>query len=342
MNARVLVTAAGSIVAQGIIKSLKLAQKYTIVAADMSPLAAGLWRCDSGVLVPAVSSPGYIDSIIKTCNDNDIEAIFCGSDDELLALAGAKQEIESRTGAMLMTGSLDALAIARDKWLTYEFCRKNRLDCARSALPQDKREFAKEFGFPLAVKPREGYGSLHFYVANSEEEMNGAISRIEQMGWHPFVQKYLAGDEFTTGVTVDRNRRYAMSSISIKKTIKHGQTYKAFIDDYRDVRRSAEQVALKLGASGPLNIQARMEGDSPALIEINPRFSATCPMRAAAGVNEPDIVFRNAVLGEEIKVNSYERLVCMRYWNEVYVPYVLYEKASEGKIEKGSFVPDYF
>ena len=56
MNARVLVTAAGSIVAQGIIKSLKLAQRYNIVAADMSPLAAGLWRCDSGILVPAVTS----------------------------------------------------------------------------------------------------------------------------------------------------------------------------------------------------------------------------------------------------------------------------------------------
>jgi carbamoyl-phosphate synthase large subunit len=134
-----------------------------------------------------------------------------------------------------------------------------------------------------------------------------------------------------------------MSSISIRKTIKHGQTYKAFIDDYYGVRRSAEEVALRLGACGPVNVQARMDDDSPVVFEINPRFSATCPMRAAAGVNEPDIVFRNTVLGEEVKVDRYERLVCMRYWNEVYVPYSLYEKASHGcKIEKGSFVPDYF
>jgi carbamoyl-phosphate synthase large subunit len=342
MNARVLVTAAGSIVAQGIIKSLKLAQRYNIVAADMSPLAAGLWRCDAGVLVPAVSSPDYIESIIKACNDNNVDAIFCGSDDELLALAGAKKEIEGRTGAKLLTGSPDALAVARDKWLTYEFCKKNGLNCAPSALPEGRQEFAKEFGFPLVVKPREGYGSLHFYIANNGAEMDDAVSKIERAGWRPLIQKYLAGDEFTTGVTVDRNGRYAMSSISIKKVIKHGQTYKAFIDDYHDVRRSAEQVALKLGAAGPINVQTRLEGYSPELIEINPRFSATCPMRAAAGVNEPDIVFRNAVLGEEVKVDSYERLVCMRYWNEVYLPYALYEKASSGKIEKGAFVPDYF
>jgi carbamoyl-phosphate synthase large subunit len=343
MNARVLVTAAGSIVAQGIIKSLKLANRYTIVAADMSPLAAGLYRCDSGILVPAVSSPDYIESIIKACNDNGVQAVFCGSDDELLALAGAKDAIESRTGAKLLTGSLEALAVARDKWATYEFCMANGLPCAPSSLPEGRDEFTKEFGFPLVVKPREGYGSLHFYIANNKEEMGSAISAIEKAGWRPLVQKYLAGDEFTTGVTIDRNCRYAMSSISIRKTIKHGQTYKAFIDDYCSVRRSAEDVALRLRASGPVNVQAKLEGDSPVVFEINPRFSATCPMRAAAGVNEPDVVFRNAVLGEEVKIDGYERLVCMRYWNEVYVPYELYEKVSRsGKIEKGSFVPNYF
>jgi carbamoyl-phosphate synthase large subunit len=342
MNATVLVTAAGSIVAQGIIKSLKLANRYTIVAADMSPLAAGLYRSDKGILVPAVSSPDYIDRIIRACNDNKVEAIYCGSDDELLALTDAREKIESKTGAKLLTGSSDALAIARDKWATYEFCKGNGLPCAPSSLPEHREEFAREFGFPLVVKPREGYGSLHFYLANNREEMDAAISAITRSGWRPLAQKYLAGDEFTTGVTIDRNCRYAMSSISIKKIIKHGQTYKAFIDDYYGVRRSAEAVALKLGAAGPINVQSKLEGDMPVVFEINPRFSATCPMRAAAGVNEPDIVFRNAVLGEEIKIDRYEPLVCMRYWNEVYVPYALYEKASRGKIEKGSFVPDYF
>ena len=61
-KANVLVTAAGGIVAQGIIKSLKLANtsnnspvKYRIIAADMSAQAAGLYRCDSGVLIPSAS-----------------------------------------------------------------------------------------------------------------------------------------------------------------------------------------------------------------------------------------------------------------------------------------------
>jgi hypothetical protein len=72
MNARVLVTASGSIVAQDIIKSLKLASKtgrvkYNIIAADVSPLAAGFYRCYAGVLVPPASSRDYVDAIVKIC-----------------------------------------------------------------------------------------------------------------------------------------------------------------------------------------------------------------------------------------------------------------------------------
>ena len=136
-----------------------------------------------------------------------------------------------------------------------------------------------------------------------------------------------------------------MSSISIRKIVKSGQTYKAFIDNFESIRRSAEKVALRLGARGAINIQAKIQGNEPKVFEINPRFSATCPIRSAAGINEPDIVFRNSVLDENIKLDAYRRLVCMRYWNEVYVQYATFEKTSNlGRVEEdnNSFIIDYF
>jgi carbamoyl-phosphate synthase large subunit len=60
----------------------------------MSPLAAGLYRCDAGVLVPPASSPDYVDAIVKTCKKMSAQPVFCGSDDELLALARTKERIE--------------------------------------------------------------------------------------------------------------------------------------------------------------------------------------------------------------------------------------------------------
>ncbi|MBD0359912.1 MAG: ATP-grasp domain-containing protein, partial [Nitrososphaeraceae archaeon] len=236
-SANVLITAAGSIVAQGIIKSLKLVNqmrnpvKYRIIATDMSAQAAGLYRCDKGFLLPPSSSPDYLDSLIKKVKDENIQAIYVGSDQELLVIGNAAERIERETEAKVLSNPLKILNIARDKWKTFEFLKANNLPCALSSLPEDSKNFIQNIGFPIVVKPREGYGSLHFYIINSLEEMDYALSRIRKVGWSPILQEYLEGDdkEFTSGVTVDRTGKYVMSSISIQKTVKHGQTYKAFI-----------------------------------------------------------------------------------------------------------------
>lgn len=110
------------------------------------------------------------------------------------------------------------------------------------------------------------------------------------------------------------------------------------------VRSSAEEIALKMQVRGPLNIQARVEGGEPKVFEINPRFSASTAIRAAAGVNEPDLVFRNWVLGEKVKIENYRKLVCLRYLNEVYVAEPSYEEMERnGRLEgRKSSISDYF
>ena len=45
-------------------------------------------------------------------------------------------------------------------------------------------------------------------------------------------------------------------------------------------------------------------GDEVKVFEINPRFSATCPMRAVAGINEPDIVLRNIFMNEKFRART--------------------------------------
>ena len=380
-NATVLVTAAGGIVGQGIMKSLRLAtsssfspNSYRILAVDSSPLAAGLYRSDIGLVVPKASDPEYINSIITHLKNYYVDALFVGSDEELMAIATAKKRIERESPAKVLVSDVDVIKIARDKWETYKFLKTNNLSCAESCLPEEKDEFTEEFGFPLVVKPREGFGSVKFYVTKSTDELEYALTQIQDYGWKPMLQEYLPGpdDEFTSGVTVDKNGTYTMSSIAIRKYLKGGQTYKAFIDDYPIVSLSAENVAEKLGVTGAVNIQSKyvpnyettsssktavefeprnlnesMQNGRMKIFEINPRFSATCPLRSYAGINEPDIVFRNAVFDEKIeKVSNSRRLVCMRYWNEVYVDLAAYEKLKNvGSVKEGlenSSIPDYF
>jgi carbamoyl-phosphate synthase large subunit len=380
-KATVLVTSAGGIVGQGIMKSLRLASSsslapisYRILAVDASPLAAGLYRSDIGHIVPKATDPGYIDSIIKYLRDYEVEALFVGSDEELMAIATAKKRIEMESPSKVLVTELDVIRIARDKWETYKVLKANNLSCAESCLPEDKDEFAEKFGFPLVVKPREGFGSVNFFVVKSNDEIEYALTRIQDYGWKPMIQEYLPGldDEFTSGVTVDKNGTYTMSSIAIRKYLKGGQTYKAFIDDYPMVRLSAENVAEKLGVTGAVNIQAKYVPNEEALsssqnatvseprnpneilhngrmkiFEINPRFSATCPLRSYAGINEPDIVFRNVIFDEKVdKISICRKLVCMRYWNEVYVDLEAYQNLKcVGSVKQGlenSNVPCYF
>jgi carbamoyl-phosphate synthase large subunit len=352
-RAKVLITGTGSILGQGIIKSLKLSNAkhsspvtYEIFAADMSPQAAGLYRCDKAFLISAPSSDGYGGRIIEICRENNIDAIFVGTDEEIIPLADLEDQIKKESGAAVITNPKKVIEMASDKWATYEYLTKNNVPCAKSALPEDSEEFVREFGFPIVVKPRQGHGSLHFYVVHNNDELRHAISSIESVRWQPVLQEYLDGEdnEFTSGVTIDKAGKSIMSSISMRKTLKNGQTYKALIDDFDPVRTSAQEAAIKTGARGPINVQAKVVGDEPKVFEINARFSATCPLRAVAGINEPDIVYRNVVLDEKIRINSYQKLACMRYWSEVYVPISTYKMTSSAKMiqNPNSDIPNYF
>src|SRR5215831_7674182 len=284
----VLVTASGGIIGEGIIKCLNWANLssadgevfYRIFATDTHAQAAGLYRCNAiGFLVPCSSSPNYVDRIISIAKGNDIKAILVGSDEELLVLGKYQARIEAETDARIISSPLTVLELGRDKWRTYEFLAANKFSRAESCLPDNTSDFISRYGFPLVVKPREGYGSRHFAVARDENELAYNISKIEQVGWKPLLQEYL-GDgstEYTTGVTIDKGGGKILSSISIQKTIKHGQTYKAIIDSFDHIRQPAEEIALEIGCCGPINIQAMQRGSEVKVIEINPRFSATCP-----------------------------------------------------------------
>jgi carbamoyl-phosphate synthase large subunit len=185
-KANVLVTATGSIVGQGIIKCLKLANvsndspmSYRIIGTDTSAQAAGLYRCDIGFLVPSASSAEYIDSIIKASKEQTVHAIYVGSDIELIVLGEAKERIEHETGAKLLTSPIEVLITARDKWKTFEFLKANNLPNVASSLPEDNEKFIKEFGYPIVVKPREGYGSKLFFVVRPIKPLSIALKVYE-------------------------------------------------------------------------------------------------------------------------------------------------------------------
>lgn len=334
----VVVTSAGGIVAQGIIKSLKYHNKYAgrksyeykILATDISYDAAGLYRAHKFSIIQKPTEKEYLKSMVDLCNKNRIQVLFIGSDVELPILCNNKGYIEDNTGAVVITSHPHIIEMCRDKYKTNQFLQKNNLNSIPTCLYDEIDSFLKDYKFPLVVKPREGFGSKLFQIVHSMEELEFAIKAINQTGWKPMIQKYLQGDgnEYTTGLTLSNDKNQIMSSITLKKILKHGQTYKAFIDKYPKVTGICNKIARKLRTFGPLNIQSRIDVDDNQvkIIEINPRFSASGPMRTVAGVNEPDIMVRNVLLNEAVKPEEHRSLACFRYWNETYVDMKKYEK----------------
>ncbi len=352
-----LVTSCGGIVAQGIIKSLKYFNKYTkdkdhyynIVGSDIVYEASGLFRVNEAALIKKPDDDAYIETIVELARENNIHAMFVGSDLELKVLSQNKKRIENETNAKILTNPFDVVEICRDKYRTFEFLKENKLNFIPSSLEDNLPDFIKEHPFPLVVKPCQGFGSQLFSIVKDHKELDFAVSSIRRYGWRPLIQKYLNNDdkEFTVGITIDSKSKYVMSSISIKKLLKHGQTYKAIIKNYPQIRKVSEKIAKNIGGTGALNIQLRVDQDDelPKVIEINPRFSATTPMRTVAGINEPDIVTRNFVNGEKIRMFDYKPLLCLRYWNETYVDLASFEKmkkSHEKKFKLKSLVVDYF
>ncbi len=363
-NINVLVTSVGGIVANGIIKSLKFHNRfkkksynYNIFGTDINYESSGLYRVNKFSVIVRPENRNYIKSVINICNQHDIRAIFIGSDAELPILSKNKDLIENKTNATVLTNPSKVVDMCRDKYKTFEFLKNNNLPFIPTCHTDESKDFIEKYQFPLVVKPREGFGSKYFFITKDIQELSYAISSIEKVGWRPIIQKYIKNDnnEFTVGITIDKEGKFVMSSIAMKKLLKYGQTYKAFINKYTKIRKISEKISLKIGGCGPLNIQIRIDDENEEndesernkikIMEVNPRFSASCPLRTVAGINEPDIIIRNFIYDEAIKISNYQALVCFRYWNETYLDLNEFKKikSSKDKVQElSSFLVDYF
>jgi carbamoyl-phosphate synthase large subunit len=344
-TASVIITGVGGIVGQGIIKSLKYNNslkkrrvKYKIIGLDASPMSVGLYCVDKGILVPSSANAEYIESLINITKEHNIDAIYVSTDPELDVIYKNLQNIEIETNSKVLINPPNVVRIGRDKWNTYQFLKKSGFPTPKTVLPANVNDLVDEFGFPLVVKPREGFGSKLFHVVHDLNQLNGAITQIGLSGWKPIIQEYITGDEseseYSTGIVVSRKRNNIISSITMRKLSRFGQTYKAFVEDNYELRTLCERVSLAIGSTSAINVQTKVQGNEQKIIEINPRFSASCPIRTIAGVNEPDLVYRDNVLNEQIRVTDYNGIICMRYFDEMYIDYQTINKISKHKYIK--------
>jgi carbamoyl-phosphate synthase large subunit len=317
----VAVTGVGGGVGQSILKALSIATlPLKVFPIDIQPLSAGLYRGD-GVVLPAPEKPGALDCWTDWLKSKRIDVLFPGSDHDLLPLAAVRESWFKAGVCQVLVSNLDLVQTCRDKAKT---CR--RLQAAGIASPksvwdissQDGLTWATANGFPVVIKPRDGFASRDLYIARDEEEFRFFFPRVP----NPIIQEYLSLDgsaeEFTCAVFVDRDGR-PIGTFMARRDLSAGTTYRAEVGFWPDIHELLLAIGTALKPRGPLNVQLRRTANGPVPFELNIRCSGTAAIRAHFGYNEPEMFLRHYVLGEQIQPAKSRHGYAFRYWNEVFV-----------------------
>lgn len=313
-----------------ILKAIRLAKgdRYHVVGADANPSCPQFALCDESITLPLASDPSYVDYLLTACRQYKIRALFHGCEPELKLFAAQRERIE-REGIFLPVNPLSVIQICMNKEET-----NRQLEGLGFKPPCFTRIFSKETlklidWFPVVVKPSVGSGgSANVYIAQNTTELLGLSDYLglEVITDNFLVQEYVGKpeDEYTVGVLHDMDGNY-LNAIAVRRllsgqlnirmsvpnrtsrndlgeklVISSGVSH-GYVGRFPVVTDQCRDIAKAIGAKGPINIQCRLVDGEVKVFEINPRFSGTTSLRAMVGYNEPDILIRKHLFGENIK-----------------------------------------
>ncbi|MBI2871168.1 MAG: ATP-grasp domain-containing protein [Candidatus Omnitrophica bacterium] len=316
MKTSVLVTSAGSLPAVAVIKALRAQCEVPlrIVGCDMARLASGAFLVDDFGTVPPARSPGYVRALLKLARRKGVRWIFPVMDEELLPLSRSRGAFE-RAGVGLIINNPRTVALAKDKWKSYLYCRRQGI-----RVPNTERLDGRGFprvGFPFLVKPRRGRGSAGVREIFDRAEWKAVRRRFR--GW--LAQSRVRGREFTLDL-VARPDGEVLGCIPRERIVtKAGTSYKGATRRMPALRHYAARIARAFGVDGPANVQCIVRGGKIWFLELNPKFGTGLSLTAAAGVNVPLIHLKMA-MGTCVTARALDfkhDLYMLRYWEEVFV-----------------------
>jgi carbamoyl-phosphate synthase large subunit len=324
---RVLVTGVGGGGhGEQIVKALRLADtRYEISGTDMSRYSSGLAQVDRSAILPPATSDEYLGAVLELCRDHDVRALFHGSEPELRVLSEHRDAVRA-AGVFLPINPASVIETCLDKVRTMDALVAAGFSVPRYARVTDAADLRSWEPLPAVLKPSVGGGgSAHLQLVQDRAELEAFGGQLLALFGEFIIQEYVGTpeNEFTVGVLLDMEgrlinsialRRAIMSALSnrIKAPNRTGRNElgpvlaissgvsQGEIGRFPEVTERCEQIAVAIGACGPLNIQCRLVDGEPLVFEINPRFSGTTSIRAMVGYNEPDVLIRKHLLGKEV------------------------------------------
>ncbi len=312
----VLITGAGGAAAVTLIQALR--DDHRVIAADMDPLAVGLYLVPAAqrVLVPRGDDPSFVTDLLEAATSHAVDLVIPTVDVELFPVSQAAASFAEH-GIRVLVESPSTLLRCLDKYELMQRCA-GAVRVPRTLLwgPDTTEDDLAGLGVPLIAKPRRGAGGRGFAVHDTPD-----VALLPPCDETYILQEYLPGEEFSIDVlarpdghvvvAVPRRRDKVDSGIAIA-----GRT---IADD--DLVAFGKAVAEAIGATGVVNVQARRATDgTPALLEVNARFPGTMSLTRAAGIDMPRLAVKAALGGVLPENLDFAEVAIVRHWADIVVP----------------------
>lgn len=339
----ILVTAAGSPGAPGLMKSLRAngERAVRLIGSDSDPEASGLFLADEAYLEPPSTAENYAAALLAICVRERVDVIVPNTG--LVPLSDSLSNFEENGTRVLVSRNTNALRLAGNKASLFKILRGMGLPTPEFAVVRDIDEFQKAvfgLGHPaqeVCFKPAAAEGTRGFRVLKGVDERLTALLEekpdLTATGFSDVVpvlgaaktfpelvvMEYLPGKEYSVDLLLVGGRAVA-SVPRYRKVTKLGLSTVGVVEGDDEVVRLAEHAASGLGLDYNVNVQIKYSRNGePRIIEVNPRVSGTLVLSAGANVNLAYLGVK-AVLGEPFAVPTLKRGVKMiRYWSEVFV-----------------------
>ena len=337
LSTGVLVTGVGAPPGLGTLRSLKRADSaLKLVAADLNPLAAGLF--ESGIearFLPSASDvAAYRVAVRAICETHGLDIVIPGSEAEAAALAPVAREWES-AGLRVPVPDPDVLRFGINKGLLLSRIAEAGLPHPRTLQPDSMAELDSWQGdFPCVLKPRCSRGARGVsYPADIAMLKRHWPETVADHGPCLVQQLIPGGPETIYTIGTLWNRGELIVSTLHRKLQTNPPSGGAAIAGETVVDASLTAAGLAvLRATGPWHGLAAVELKRPApdalpyLLEINPRMWGFGYLMTLAGLNVPALLVRMLAGAEHLAghipstIPPYAPMRMVRSWQDIQIP----------------------
>ena len=313
-----MVTAAGAIIGQGILRSLRMAKgDYRLVGLDRNANAYGASLCDACYRKPcAETDTAYLPWLGDVIEREHIQLILPGIEEDVFFFHDHREAMKGWP-VQVALNSPPTIEAGRDKWLLHETMQRQHLPIIPTTVPADWRTLCSTLGEPpFIAKAKRGSGSRGQRILRHETDWQ----QQRHLCTGDFVVQKLVGtdeEEYTVGLFGYGDGK-SSHLFMLRRRLWGGGTWQAEVIDVDDtLAEFCGALTHIFQPLGPTNYQFRRDGVKWYLLEINPRISAATAIRAGFGFNDAMLCVNYYLRGQSHpQPAALRRGQCQRYITE--------------------------